>query len=93
MERLSLPTFDGSKLNYQRFKKEFNAHVTYETDKQRMIALKQKCLLKENDKRRVMNEITVAACFKKLDEEYGDVNTLVAEIFKTWRAIKPPKTD
>ena len=93
LERLPLPTFDGSKLNYQRFKKEFNAHVTYETDKQRMIALKQKCLLKENDKRRVMNEITVAACFKKLDEEYGDVNTLVAEIFKTWRAIKPPKTD
>ena len=37
LERLPLPTFDGTKKNYLRFKKEFSNHVTYTTDKERML--------------------------------------------------------
>ena len=50
LERLPLPTFDGQKMNFLRFKKEFSNHVTYSTEKERMLALKTKCLLKAADK-------------------------------------------
>ena len=93
LERLPLPTFDGSKLNYLRFKKEFSNHVTYTSDKERMLALKTKCLLRSSDKNRVMNEQTLKDCFERLDEEYGDIHTLVGDIFLTWSNLKPPKTD
>ena len=49
LERLPLPQFDGQKINYLRFKKEFSNHVDYPTDKQRMLALKTKCLTKSTD--------------------------------------------
>ena len=93
LERLPLPSFDGTKKNYLRFKKEFSNHVTYATDKERMMALKSKCLTKNSDKNRVMNEQTLQACWERLDEEYGDIHTLVGEIFQNWANLKPPKTD
>ena len=93
LERLPLPTFDGTKKNYLRFKKEFSNHVTYATDKERMMALKSKCLVKSADKNRVMNEQTLQACWDRLDEEYGDIHTLVGEIFQNWANLKPPRTD
>ena len=93
LERLPLPTFDGTKKNYLRFKKEFSNHVTYATDKERMMALKSKCLTKNADKNRVMNEQTLQACWERLDEEYGDIHTLVGEIFQNWANLKPPRTD
>ena len=93
LERLPLPTFDGSKKNYLRFKKEFSNHVTYNTDKERMLALKSKCLVKYKDRSRVENEQTLKECWDRLDEEYGDINTLVAEVFLEWQSLKPPKSD
>ena len=93
LERLPLPTFDGTKKNYLRFKKEFSNHVTYTTDKERMLALKTRCLLKSVDKNRVENEMTLKDCWDRLDEEYGDIDTLVADIFLSWQNLKPPKTD
>ena len=80
-------------MNYLRFKKEFSNHVTYTTDKERMLALKTKCLQKSADKNRVMNEQTLQDCWDRLDEEYGDINTLVADIFLNWSNLKPPKND
>ena len=68
LERLPLPTFDGKKMNYLRFKKEFSNHVTYASDKERMLALKTKCLLKNIDKDCVMNEQTLKEYWERLDE-------------------------
>ena len=93
LERLPLPTFDGQKMNFLRFKKEFSNHVTYSTEKERMLALKTKCLLKPADKNRVMNEQTLQDCWDRLEEEYGDINTLVAEIFQNWQSLKNPRND
>ena len=93
LERLPLPTFDGQKMNFLRFKKEFSNHVTYSTEKERMLALKTKCLLKAADKNRVMNEQTLQDCWDRLEEEYGDINTLVAEIFQNWQSLKNPRND
>ena len=93
LERLPLPSFDGTKMNYQRFKKEFSNHVTYQSDKERMLALKTKCLLNKSDRYRVQNEQSLKECWARLDEEYGDINTLVADIFLSWQNLKPPKTD
>ena len=59
LERLPLPTFKGNKTDYLRFKKEFEQHVKYESQEERMLALKTKCLLKAVDKKRVANELTL----------------------------------
>ena len=67
--------------------------MTYATDKERMLALKTKCLLSKPDMRRVENEQTLKECFDRLDEEYGDINTLVADILLNWQNLKSPKTD
>ena len=93
LERLPLPTFDGKKINYLRFKKEFSNHVTYASDKERMLALKTKCLRKDSDRSCVQNEQSLKECWERLDEIYGDVNTLVAEIFQSWSSMKPPRND
>ena len=73
LERLPLPTFDGKKMNYLRFKKEFSNHVTYASDKERMLALKTKCLLKNIDKDCVMYEQTLKECWESLDKVYGEI--------------------
>ena len=58
-----------------------------------MLALKTKCLTKAVDKNRVANELTLSGCWEKLDDEYGDIDTLVAEIFSNWGNLKPPTSD
>ena len=93
LERLPLPTFKGNKMDFLRFRQEFEQHVKYESEDQRMLALKTKCLLKAADKKRVANELTLSGCWKKLDDEYGDIDTLVAEIFSKWSNLKAPTTD
>ena len=93
LERLPLPTFRGTKTEYLRFKKEFEKHVLYETEEERMLALKSKCLSKAADKQRIENELTLADCWKSLDQQYGDIDTLVTEIFAQWRDLKAPTND
>ena len=93
LERLPLPTFKGNKMDFLRFRQEFEQHVKYESQEERMLALKTKCLLKAADKKRVANELTLSGCWKKLDDEYGDIDTLVAEIFSKWSKLKAPTTD
>ena len=67
--------------------------MTYASDKERMLALKTKCLRKEADRSCVQNEQSLKECWERLDEIYGDVNTLVAEIFQSWSSMKPPRND
>ena len=93
LERLPLPTFKGNKTDYLRFKKEFEQHVKYESQEERMLALKTKCLLKAVDKKRVANELTLSGCWERLDDEYGDIDTLLAEIFSNWGNLKAPTSD
>lgn len=93
LKGLNLPTFSGNKADYLRFKKEFEKHVKYETEDEKLMALKTECLSKAADKRKISNESTLEDCFKKLDQAYGDVHTLVAEIFSNWTNLRPPKTD
>ena len=93
LERLPLPSFKGIKMDYLRFKQDFQNHVKYETDGEKMLALKTKCLTKPADKQRIANMMTLAECWEKLDEEYGDIATLVAEVFSMWENLKPPITD
>ena len=50
LERLPLPSFDGMKKNYLRFKKEFSNHMTYSTKNERMMVVKSKCLTKAANK-------------------------------------------
>ena len=93
LERLPLPSFKGTKMDYLRFKQDFQNHVKYETDGEKMLALKTKCLTKPADKQRIANMMSLAECWEKLDEEYGDIATLVAEVFSMWENLKPPTTD
>ena len=67
--------------------------MKYESQEERMLALKTKCLLKAVDEKRVANELTLSGCWEKLDDEYGDIDTLVAEIFSNWGNLKAPTTD
>ena len=40
-----------------------------------------------------MNEQTLQDCWDRLEEECGDINTLVAEIFQNWQSLKNPRND
>ena len=55
LERLPLPSFKGTKMEYLRFKQDFRKHVKYETKGEKMLALKTKCLTKSADKQRIAN--------------------------------------
>ena len=93
LERIPLPIFSGVKADYLKFKQKFQDHVTYDTEKDRLMVLQSKCLSRAEDKKIVANEVSLEDCWKKLDEEYGDIDTLVAEIFSNWTELKPPKND
>ena len=93
LERLPLPIFSGAKADYLKFKQKFKDHVKYETEQEKLMALQSKCLSKDDDKKTVANEVTLKGCWEKLDYEYGDIDTLVAEIFSNWTDLKPPKND
>ena len=93
LERLPLPIFSGAKADYLKFKQKFKNHVKYETEQEKLMALQSKCLSKDDDKKTVANEVTLKGCWEKLDYEYGDIDTLVAEIFSNWTDLKPPKND
>ena len=93
LERLPLPRFDGRKMSYQRFKTSFGKYVNYETPSEKVLALKEKCLLETADKERVANMETLDECWKVLDAEYGDTETAVCDVFKQWRSFKTPSND
>jgi hypothetical protein len=93
LERLPLPKFNGIRRNFFRFKQEFRLHVNYETEAEKILALKKKCLVKYADKRKVAHAMTLEKCWDILEEKYGDTDTVVVEIFSTWAQFKTPKND
>ena len=93
LERLPLPTFKGNKMDYLRFKQDFQNHVKYESDGEKVLALKTKCLTKNADKQVVANMMSMQECWEKLDEEYGNIDTLVSELFSSWASLKNPTND
>ena len=92
LERLPLPKFSGKSVDYVRFKLEFNKHVTYKTEAERVLAMKEKCLPKK-DKDRVANKQTIEGIFNVLDDHYGGTNTTVCDVFKSWKSLKTPESD
>ena len=93
LERLPLPKFSGKKTEYSRFKLDFERHVKYDTEEECLLALKQKCLTKQTDKDRVANETNLKKCWERLDNEYGNLETTICDIFTSWRNLKPPIND
>ena len=93
LERLPLPKFSGRKTEYSRFKLDFERHVKYDTEEECLLALKQKCLVKQADKDRVANEIALKKCWDRLDNEYGNLETTICDIFTSWRNLKSPVND
>ena len=92
LERLPLPKFSGKSVDYIRFKLEFNKHVTYKTEAERVLAMKEKCLPKK-DKDRVANKQSIEGIFQVLDDHYGGANTTVCDVFKGWKSLKTPESD
>ena len=93
LERLPLPTFSGKKIDYLRFKQDFQKHVLYESEDQKLLALKTKCLTKDKDKNKVIHVEKLVDCWKVLDTEYGNLNSLVAEVWCKMEGLNAPKTD
>ena len=93
LQRLPLPTFDGTKLNYLRFKKNFEDHVKYPTEKERLLALKESCLTCVFDKNKVRDLDSVKKCWDVLDSHYGDKDALEVEVYASWERLKTPKSD
>ena len=67
--------------------------MNYEKENEKVLALKSVCLLEETDENAVAYEFTIEGCFKKLDENYGDKDILVGEIFSNWLNLEPVKTE
>ena len=80
-------------MDYLRFKQDFQKHVKYESDGEKVLALKKKCLTKNADRKLVANMMTMKECWDKLDEEYGNIDTLVSEVFSSWANLKNPTND
>ena len=80
-------------MDYLRFKQDFQNHVKYESDGEKVLALKTKCLTKNADKQIVANMMTMQECWEKLDEEYGNIDTLVSEVFSSWASLRNPTND
>ena len=93
LERLPLPVFHGNDMEYLRFKQDFQTHVRYDTENERVHALKTKCLKKAEDKRKVANLDTLSECWDILDQKYGDKNVLVTKMLNTWDQFKTPRND
>ena len=55
LERLPLPVFEGNDMDYLQFKKDFQIHVNYGSEHEKVHALKIKCLKKAEDKRKITN--------------------------------------
>ena len=49
--------------------------------------------MKTAAKNQVMNKQTLKVCWERLDKEYGEIHTLVGEIFQNWASLKPPRSD
>lgn len=80
LQRLPLPKFSGDSTDYLQFKVEFTYQASFEEDGDKVIAPRES-MTKKTDKARISMEKTLAACWEKLDAEYGDVVTLVTECF------------
>ena len=93
LKKLPPPTFSGRKVDYHRFKFDFEQHVTYKEEKDKVLCLKEECLKSKEDKERVANQYTLAKCWEKLDAEHGGPDEAVSEVFKGWRAMRSPTTD
>ena len=93
LERLPLPKFSGRKIDYSRFKLDFAKHVNYDTEEEKLLALKERCLTNKADKDRVQNQNSLKDCWRVLDAEHGDTETTVCDIFKQWKNLKSPQND
>ena len=93
LERLPLPKYSGNKTEYHQFKLNFEKHVKYDDEDERVLALKQRCLSKEADRVRIANCQTLSDCWKQLDGEHGSVETIVCDILNNWNNLKPPYND
>jgi hypothetical protein len=57
---IPLPSFKGTKMDYLRFKQDFQNHVKYETDGKKMLAPKTQYLTNTADKQRIANMMSGA---------------------------------
>merc|ERR1711911_67617 len=72
LQRVPLPKFSGKTTDYLHFKTVFQTQATYDNEIDKVMALMDS-LTKQSDKNRISKELTLAACFTKLDGEYGDL--------------------
>ena len=93
LERLPLPKFSGKTTEYNQWKINFLKHVKYDTEDERVLALKQRCMVTSEDRERVANCQSLEDCWVKLDAEYGSVETTVCDIFTSWNNLKSPTND
>ena len=93
LERLPLPVFHGNEMEYLRFKQDFTTYVNYESEAEKVHALKAKCLKKPEDRKRISNITKLVDCWKVLDLKYGDKNVLVTKLLTSWEQLKAPRND
>ena len=92
LQRVPLLKFSGKTLDYLHFKTVFQQQATYDKEIDKVMALMEN-LTKQSDKNRICKELTLAACFEKLDGEYGDLTTLASECTAIIENLSPPRTD
>ena len=92
LQRLPLRKFSGKTTDYLHFKEVHTRQAKYQDEGDKICALLE-CLTKKADKDRVSKEKTMAACWRKLDAEYGDITTLATECTSIIDSIKCPESD
>ena len=92
LQRVPLPKFSGKTTDYLHFKTVFTTQATYDNEIDKVMALMDS-LTKQSDKNKISKELTLAACFEKLDGEYGDLTTLASECTSIIDNLQPPKSD
>lgn len=89
IDRVALPTFDGTVRAYARFKREFDATVgvVYQDPSIKLLYLQNQCLLGAA-KELVRNLTTYDSVVERLDEHYGVSAVVVNEIVKEIEQLK-----
>ena len=95
LEKLSVPTWDGSRKSYTTWKNEFNYWMKkYKQDKEEQLQRLRNALPKNSFwTDQVRPSTTIEQAWKILDTEFGDQRKLMDELLKEITNLKPVKSD
>ena len=91
MEKVKMPSFDGTIREYPQFKQDFQRQVMPTLDKDSACYILRSCLAREPTDAIKGVEDDIQEMWKRLDEKYGDPAKVADAIIDTIQSVRPIK--